>query len=1202
VSLSILNNIAALYAQNNLNSTQSMLQTTLQQLSSGSRINSGADDPSGLAVANGMAANVAALTQSATNATSGIGLLQTADGALAQVTSLLDQATTLATETAGGTLTNAQLGSANQEYQNILTQIANIGAHTNFNSNQALTNSAVNIVVGDGTTTGTSTYTDIVGVLTKASVGTTGATPIAGVVSTAPIVAVPNTAGQYTLTAGASTDTLSGTISFNIGGGTQQNINVIAGSNLATVAGQISGALGGLSTSVSGNVINITGPTSGADAAADAVNFSGTSLSFAPAASNVAAGSDGTIVTPASPSLATLSLAGIPGNVTPSDTFQGTITLSQAGQTSKTVTIVPGSHLGPIASAGKVEYQIAQQLLGSGYTLTASNGNDADPVLHFSGADTSSPLTVTVGSFTDTYRGGVTFTAASPSNGSLGATQNTYTLGALASSADTFGSGAGNANTLDINGTNFSIAGMTATAAKLAINGNGIFQSAGISASVSSDGTTLTILGNSDGAALTVLGYNNGALALTDQPQYDVPAATALGAGTSTPNSMGSETTSQMTFGPGATIGDYITGGFTYQVGSGSAQTINLSGDTTLDNNATYGIVTQLNNSEAFQSAGLQASISSYGTPTLTITGPYGSTSSITLTAGTIADITQSNCTSNQVSTGSTGQREVDFIDMPEGDIDTFNADATLSIGGQVIDLSSGTVNLQDVANLINGDGGSGLAASEGYFADAEYGQLEIVGPTNQAPAIVTGGTFTDTEEDSTLSVDQQEPYVPTVPAESTLSINGSAAGDTIAGAISWMQNFENEGFMELAAGTTLTDSSTDPNSITYQLNHDSDFTSGGFTASLSGTNIVVSSNNGTLGEIYLSNSYCLVDMTKAASAVVNDVTTGGSETSGTYTLAALGSSSDTFGSGAGNANTLNIYGDNISIAKMTATEAMNAIKNNTTMQEYGISASVNGAGTQLTIIGDPWGDSLTVRGYNGGALDLTDQAPHLSTPTGTIAQIAAPTGSPAAGGTAVITMSSSTDTLSGPLKVVVNGHTASLTVAANTTGLELQNQINLDGSFQAANLTALYNSANATITITGPTGAGNTLDTTGTSLTDTTASGNLAGAGANFTTAGVSVLNASTAAAVLTTVTAAVADVAYQRGSLGADINELTSASNVASVESVNLASAQNAVTATDYGQAASNLSKYQILSQTGIAALAQANSVQQEVLKLLQ
>ena len=111
MSLGVLNNIAAIYAQNNLNQTQGSLQNTLQQLSSGSRINSGADDAAGLAVADGLHANVAALTQSQQNASDGIGLLQTADGALSQVTNLLNRAVTLATEAANGTLNTNQVSS-----------------------------------------------------------------------------------------------------------------------------------------------------------------------------------------------------------------------------------------------------------------------------------------------------------------------------------------------------------------------------------------------------------------------------------------------------------------------------------------------------------------------------------------------------------------------------------------------------------------------------------------------------------------------------------------------------------------------------------------------------------------------------------------------------------------------------------------------------------------------------------------------------------------------------------------------------------------------------------------------------------------------------------------------------------------------------------------------------------------------------------
>jgi flagellin len=139
MSLGVLNNISAIYAQNNLNQSQSSLQNVLTQLSSGSRINSGADDAAGLSIANGLAANSAALTQSSSNASAGVGYLQVADGALSQVTSLLNRAVTLATESAGGTLTSAQQSAADQEYQDILGQIDTIGSKTQYNGLGAFT-------------------------------------------------------------------------------------------------------------------------------------------------------------------------------------------------------------------------------------------------------------------------------------------------------------------------------------------------------------------------------------------------------------------------------------------------------------------------------------------------------------------------------------------------------------------------------------------------------------------------------------------------------------------------------------------------------------------------------------------------------------------------------------------------------------------------------------------------------------------------------------------------------------------------------------------------------------------------------------------------------------------------------------------------------------------------------------------------------
>jgi flagellin len=149
MSLSILNNPASLVAQNELGITSSNLQKTLFQLSSGSRINSGADDAAGLAIADGLQANITALTQSSRNANDGVGQLQVADGALAQVTSLLDRAVTLATESANGTVSDIQRTALDTEFTAIKAEIDRIGSTTTYNGTQVFTTSPDNLFLSD---------------------------------------------------------------------------------------------------------------------------------------------------------------------------------------------------------------------------------------------------------------------------------------------------------------------------------------------------------------------------------------------------------------------------------------------------------------------------------------------------------------------------------------------------------------------------------------------------------------------------------------------------------------------------------------------------------------------------------------------------------------------------------------------------------------------------------------------------------------------------------------------------------------------------------------------------------------------------------------------------------------------------------------------------------------------------------------------
>ncbi len=145
MSLGILNNVSSLSAQNQLSMTNASLQKTLYRLSSGSKLNSGADDAAGLSIANGLTANTTALTQSASNATNAVGKLQVADGALSQITTLLNRAVTLATESANGTVTDgSQRAALDNEFTSIKAEIDSIGQKTTYNGAAVFTGSGSN--------------------------------------------------------------------------------------------------------------------------------------------------------------------------------------------------------------------------------------------------------------------------------------------------------------------------------------------------------------------------------------------------------------------------------------------------------------------------------------------------------------------------------------------------------------------------------------------------------------------------------------------------------------------------------------------------------------------------------------------------------------------------------------------------------------------------------------------------------------------------------------------------------------------------------------------------------------------------------------------------------------------------------------------------------------------------------------------------
>lgn len=229
MSLTILNNVASLTAENSLALTSANLQKSFQQLSTGLKINSGADDAAGLSIASGLQANIAALVQSQNNANNGIGFLQVADGALSQVSGLLNRAVTLATEASSSGVTGQQLGSANAEYQSILSEINQIGANTQFNGTQVFTDgntSPISLSNGGTSITGTINPADA---LSGGFTVTSTVPAVSGGAATPDALRDAGTDPYYSTTTITSGAALTGNIIINAtvpaGTGTPQNIN-----------------------------------------------------------------------------------------------------------------------------------------------------------------------------------------------------------------------------------------------------------------------------------------------------------------------------------------------------------------------------------------------------------------------------------------------------------------------------------------------------------------------------------------------------------------------------------------------------------------------------------------------------------------------------------------------------------------------------------------------------------------------------------------------------------------------------------------------------------------------------------------------------------------------------------------------------------------------------------------------------------------
>lgn len=183
-------NISSLNAQRSLGSTQEAQRIAMERLASGKRINTARDDAAGLAISNSMTSQIQGLNQAMRNTNDGISLVQTAEGALVELTNMLQRIRELKVQHSNGTNNSTQKGYLDKEFAQLADEIGAVVETTKFNGLQILSGDSYNMSIqkgwenGDTMTIGVSTLqtgdlSAVVGTIT-ANTGAASATTMTG--------------------------------------------------------------------------------------------------------------------------------------------------------------------------------------------------------------------------------------------------------------------------------------------------------------------------------------------------------------------------------------------------------------------------------------------------------------------------------------------------------------------------------------------------------------------------------------------------------------------------------------------------------------------------------------------------------------------------------------------------------------------------------------------------------------------------------------------------------------------------------------------------------------------------------------------------------------------------------------------------------------------------------------------------------------
>lgn len=263
-------NVSSITAKNALVANERSMSTSMERLSTGVRINSAKDDAAGLAIASKMTAQIKGLNQAVRNANDAVSLIQTAEGALVETTSMLQRMRELAVQSASDSNVTADRTALNQEFSSLRDEINRVGANTQWNGTNILNKSfssstgtfkfqvganaaqTIDISIGNYTSAQTTQGTTAVATTTTANSGP-GAAAVAQV-STVTIAGAPALGDIISVTAGDKSFTHTVTAG---AGAIQTETEIAAAINTGL------GTISGVTVSLAAGVMTFTASTAG---------------------------------------------------------------------------------------------------------------------------------------------------------------------------------------------------------------------------------------------------------------------------------------------------------------------------------------------------------------------------------------------------------------------------------------------------------------------------------------------------------------------------------------------------------------------------------------------------------------------------------------------------------------------------------------------------------------------------------------------------------------------------------------------------------------------------------------------------------------------------------------------------------------------------------------------------------------------------